>query len=108
MITVPDTLKTLESMVIKSAGLADTPTIRAALDILEYLIPLFRSIKPDRDTWVRFVRIREGVYQLLGRRMDSLAREYAVTHDPTVKKELERLSLERVKLMAPWKVAAKK
>jgi hypothetical protein len=38
--------------------------------------------------------------ELLGQRMDRLAREFARTHDPKVKAGLERLSVERAKLAA--------
>jgi hypothetical protein len=62
------------------------------------VLPL-RSTAGSRAT---FPRIRESVRELLGKRMDKLARESARTHDPKVRDELSRLSIERGKLAEPW------
>jgi hypothetical protein len=42
------------------------------------------------------------VRELLGKRMDQLAREFARTHDPKLRDELSRLSIERGMLAEPW------
>jgi hypothetical protein len=39
--------------------------------------------------------------------MDTLAREFATTHDIRVKKEIDRLSSELVKLDRPWVFVAR-
>jgi hypothetical protein len=49
-----------------------------------------------------FPGIRDCVRELLGKRMDKLARDFARTHDPKVRDELSRLSIERGKLAEPW------
>jgi hypothetical protein len=41
------------------------------------------------------------------KQMDELARKFALTHDPKVKVEIERLSSELVKLDRPWVFVAK-
>ena len=99
----------------------DTPELREALNFLEphiqpaWLIPQFREHALDHDQRdgvalegqqqvlrATFPRIRESVRELLGKRMDKLAREFARTHDPKVRDELSRLSIERGKLAEPW------
>jgi hypothetical protein len=49
-----------------------------------------------------FPGIRDGVRELLGVRMDALARKFHETHDMAVKDEIERLARERGKLKEPW------
>ena len=49
-----------------------------------------------------FPGIRDSVRELLGVRMDSLARKFVRTHDMKVKEEIERLAREREKLKEPW------
>jgi hypothetical protein len=50
-----------------------------------------------------FPGIRESVRELLGKRMDHLARQFAASHDPKIVDELSRLSTECSKLAEPWK-----
>jgi hypothetical protein len=88
----------------------DTPEVREALDSLEplirpqWLIPQYRDhvLGHDRTTEVAlegqqqvlratFSGIRDSVRELVGRKMDTLTREFAATHDMKVKDEIERL-----------------
>jgi hypothetical protein len=45
-----------------------------------------------------FDGIRDSVRDLLGMRLDNLARQFAATHDVKVKEEIERLAAEYDKL----------
>src|SRR4030095_3338458 len=100
---------------------ADTPELRTALDLLEphiqpaWLIPQFRhNLDGEREHdfsmregqqqvfRVTFPGIRDSVRELLGVRMDALARKFHETHDMAVKDELERLLKEYGKLKEPW------
>ena len=49
-----------------------------------------------------FPGIRDGVKELIGKHMDSLAQKFARKHDMTVKDEIERLAREYSKLKEPW------
>ncbi len=49
-----------------------------------------------------FDGIRKSVCNLLGIRLDKLAREFAATQDVKVKEEIERLATEYGKLKEPW------
>jgi hypothetical protein len=49
-----------------------------------------------------FPGIRNSVKELIGRKMDALARHFAATHDMTVENEIERLAREYGKLGEPW------
>jgi hypothetical protein len=49
-----------------------------------------------------FPGIRDSVRELLGQKMDRLARDFAATHDMTVKDEIEFLAREYRKLGEPW------
>ena len=49
-----------------------------------------------------FPGIRDSVRELLGKRMDALARKFHDTHDMKVKDEIERLAKEYGKLKKPW------
>ena len=49
-----------------------------------------------------FPGIRDSVKELIGKQTDALARNFAATHDMTVKDELERLLKEYGKLKEPW------
>src|SRR5262249_4354364 len=90
---------------------ADTPELRTALDFLEphiqpaWLIPQFRhnldgeqghdyAAREGQQQIFRatFPEIRSSVREMIGGRMDALAREFAATHDLKVKEEIERLA----------------
>jgi hypothetical protein len=49
-----------------------------------------------------FPGIRDGVRELVGRKMEALARAFARTQDVQVKDEIERLAREYRKLKKPW------
>jgi hypothetical protein len=49
-----------------------------------------------------FDGIRKSVCNLLGIRLDKLARQFAATQDVKVKEEIERLATECGKLKEPW------
>jgi hypothetical protein len=49
-----------------------------------------------------FPGIRDSVRELLGKRMDALARKFHEIHDIKVKDEIERLAREYGKLNEPW------
>ena len=51
--------------------------------------------------------IRDSVRDLLGMRIDKLARHFAATHDMKVKEEIERLAKEYGKLKEPWRLVAR-
>jgi hypothetical protein len=48
-----------------------------------------------------FEDIRDSVRELVGKKMEALARQFAATHDMKVKVEIDRLSSELVKLDRP-------
>jgi hypothetical protein len=54
-----------------------------------------------------FDGIRDAVRDLLGMRIDMLARHFAATHDMKLKEEIERLGLEYDKLKEPWRFVSK-
>jgi hypothetical protein len=54
-----------------------------------------------------FPGIRDGIRELLGVRMDALARKFHQTHDMKVKDELVRLLKEYGKLKEPWVFVAR-
>jgi hypothetical protein len=61
----------------------------------------------DRESQQQVLRatfpgIRDAVRELLGVRMDALARKFHETHDMKVKDELERLLKEYGELKEPW------
>src|SRR5215467_232081 len=98
----------------------NTPEVMEALNLLEphiqppWLIPQFRyhldrdpSVEVNREIQKPVLRatfpgIRESVRELLGDRMDALARKFHETLDMAVKDELERLLKEYGKLEEPW------
>jgi hypothetical protein len=99
----------------------DTPEVREALDLLEphirpeWLIPQFRhhALKArgdkvfEREGQQQVLRpsfdgIRDSVRELVGKKMDALAREFAANHDMKVKEEIERLAKEYGKLKEQW------
>jgi hypothetical protein len=47
------------------------------------------------------------VKELIGRKMDALARDFAATHDMKVKDEIERLAREYGKLGGPWELSSR-
>ena len=104
----------------------DTPEMRQALDFLEphirpqWLIQQYRDhvLSHDRTTQVAlegqqqvlratFPGIRDSVKELIGKQMDALARQFAVTHDMKVKDEINLLAEEYGKLGEPWVFVAK-
>jgi hypothetical protein len=54
-----------------------------------------------------FPQIRDAVRELLGVRMDALARKFHQTHDVAVSDEIYRLSRELIKFDEPWVFRAK-
>jgi hypothetical protein len=56
---------------------------------------------------VTFPGIRDSIRELIGKRMDALARKFAATHDMTVKDEIERLAREYGKLGERWVFVAR-
>src|SRR5262245_34054722 len=119
----------LQALAILEAGVLqckkrdiDTPEMREALDFLEphiypaWLIPQYRNnvlYRLDRThAWelegqqqvlrATFPGIRDVIRDLLGVRMDALARNFRDTHDMKVKDEIERLAREYGKLREPW------
>jgi len=56
---------------------------------------------------VTFPGIRDSIKELVGIRMDALARKFHTTHDMKVKEEIERLAGEYSKLGEPWVFVAK-
>jgi hypothetical protein len=99
----------------------DTPEVRKALDLLEphiqpeWLIPQFRYHiggerekdyqSEDQQQVLRatFPGIRDGVKELIGKRMDALAQKFVRNHDMKIKEEIERLAKEYGKLKEPWR-----
>ena len=102
-----------------------TPEVREALDLLEphihpaWLVPQYRHALDghgDRGYVARvnnrvlrptFEGIRDSVRELVGNKMDALARQFHQTHDMKVKDEIERLAGEYSKLGEPWIFVAK-
>ena len=119
--TVSEALAILESATLECQKRdINTPEVMEALNLLEphiqppWLIPQFRY-HLDRDPSVEvnieiqkqalratFPGIRESVRELLGKRMDALARKFHETHDKAVKDELECLATKYAKLNEPW------
>jgi hypothetical protein len=103
----------------------NTPEVREALDFLEpyiqppSLIPHYRhelgapgDREYDREGQQQVLRpsfdgIRDSVRDLLGMRLDNLARQFAATHDVKVKEEIERLAAEYDKLKELWRFVAR-
>jgi hypothetical protein len=54
-----------------------------------------------------FPGIRNSVKELIGRKMDALARHFAATNDMTVKNEIDRLARGYGKLGGPWEFVAR-
>jgi len=54
-----------------------------------------------------FEGIRNSVRELVGKKIDALARQFHQTHDMQVKDEIERLSSELVELDKPWRFVVK-
>jgi hypothetical protein len=123
----------LEALAILEAAVLEcktrdinTPEVREALDLLEphiwpeWLIPQFRhhlerdpNVDVDKEDQQQVLRatfpgIRESVKDLLGMRIDALAREVAPTPDTNVKAEIGRLSNELAKLDQPWTFGPKR
>jgi hypothetical protein len=104
----------------------NTPEVKDALELLEphikpeWLVPQFRhhasdgygNNDVDREGQQQVLRatfpgIRDGVRELLGVRMDALARKFHETHDGAVNDEIERLAKEYGKLKEPWVFVAR-
>jgi hypothetical protein len=120
-VTVLQALFILEAAVLECKKRdVNTPEVSHALDLLQpyirpaWVIPQFRHVlKNNTDSYAeregqqqvlraRFPGIRDGVRELVGRKMDALARAFARTHDMQVKDEIERLAREYRKLKEPW------
>ena len=79
-----------------------------------WLVPKFRHhIGGERDTDYQregqqqvlratFPGIRDSVKELVGIRMDALARQFVRKHDTKVKEEIYRLAGEYSQLKEPW------
>lgn len=99
----------------------NTPEVSATLDLLEpyiwpkWLIPQFRQEVSNgyphryrhregqqQVLCATFPRIRDAVRELLGVRMDALARKFHETHDMKLSDEIYRLAGEYGKLKEPW------
>jgi hypothetical protein len=121
--TVLEALAILEAAVLECKKRnINTPEVRKALDLLAPCIPPewvmsqfrfntlpggFASNEADGDAQQQALRatfpgIRDSVRELLGKRMDALAREFGASHDMEVKDEIERLAREYAKLNEPW------
>ena len=112
--TILEALNILEAAVLECKKRnVNTPELKEALYLLEplirpeWLIPQFRhhALKERTDNDVEregqqrglratFPGIRDSVKELVGRKMNALAREFAKTHDMKVKDEIERLARE--------------
>ena len=110
--TALQALAVLEAVVLECKKRSiDTPEVREALYLLEphirpeWLIPQFRhhALKArgdkvfEREGQQQVLRpsfdgIRDSVRELVGKKMDALAREFAANHDMKVKEEIERLA----------------
>ena len=120
--TVLEALATLDAAVLECKRRdINTPEVSDALDLLEryiypkWLFPQFRdhALKErsnndfDRESQQQVLRathpgIRDAVRELLGVRMDALARKFHETHDMKVPDEIYRLAGEYGKLKEPW------
>ena len=98
----------------------NTPEVMEALALLEphiqpaWLIPQFRHhVGGERENGYQregqqqvlrptFEGIRNSVRELVGKKIDALARQFHQTHDMQVKDEIERLAGEYSKLSEPW------
>ena len=109
--TVLEAVAILEAAVLECKKRnVNTPEVKEALDLLEpyvkpdWLIPQFRhhALKERGDNLVdaegqqqvlraTFPGIRESVKELVGRKMDALAREFHDAHNMNVKEEIELL-----------------
>jgi len=103
----------------------NTPEVMEALALLEphiqpaWLIPQFRHhVGGERENGYQregqqqvlrptFEGIRNSVRELVGKKIDALARQFHQTHDMQVKDEIERLAGEYSKLSEPWVFVAK-
>ena len=54
-----------------------------------------------------FFHYLTSLRDLLGMRLDKLARHFTATYDVKVKKEIERLAAEYGKLKEPWRFVAR-
>jgi hypothetical protein len=124
--TVLEALAILEAAVLECKKRnVNTPEVREALDSLEryvwpkWLVPQFRLVASDgygqsdvdredqqQMLCATFPGVRDAVRELLGVRMDALARRFHETHDMAVKDEIYRLAREREKLREPWMFVA--
>src|SRR6266481_4381724 len=123
--TVLEALSILEAAVLECKKRdINTPEVTEALDFLEthirptWLVPQYRHAldEPGDQGYERegqqqvlrpsFEGIRDSVRDLLGIRLDKLAREFATTHDVRVKEEIERLAAEYEKRKEPWRFVA--
>jgi hypothetical protein len=102
----------------------NTPDVKNALELLEryiwpkWLIPQFRHHVENEDQPLEnregqqqvlratFPGIRDCVRELLGVRMDALARGFHETKDLKISDEIYRLAGEHSKLEEPWKFVA--
>jgi hypothetical protein len=120
--TVLEALAILESATLECKKRdINTPEVSEALDFFEshirpeWLIPQFRhhALKARGDKVFEkegqqqvlrpsFDGIRDSVRELVGKKMDALAREFAANHDMKVKEEIERLAKEYGKLKEQW------
>jgi hypothetical protein len=125
--TILEALAILESAVLECKKRSiDTSEVREALDLLdlyirpEWLIPQFRLHvhrhgspvaweKEGQQQALRatFPGIRDSVKELIGKQTDALARNFAATHDMTVKDEIDRLLKEYGRLKEPWVFVAR-
>ena len=103
----------------------NTTEVMEALALLEphiqpaWLIPQFRHhVGGERENGYQregqqqvlrptFEGIRNSVRELVGKKIDALARQFHQTHDMQVKDEIERLAGEYSKLSEPWVFVAK-
>jgi hypothetical protein len=124
--TVLEALATLEAAMLECKKRdINTPQVREALDFLEphiqppWLVPQYRHALDrhrDQDYELEgqqqvfrstFEGIRDSVRDLIGKKMDALARQFHQTHDMKVKEEIERLAREYGKLGEPWRFVSK-
>jgi hypothetical protein len=124
--TVLEALATLEAATLECKKRdINTPQVREALDLLEpyirpeWAIPQFRhhigrvrEIGYEREGQQQVLRptfegIRDSVRDLIGKKMDALARQFHQTHDMKVKEEIERLAKDYGALREPWRFVVK-
>jgi hypothetical protein len=125
--TILEALAILESAVLECKKRSiDTSEVREALDLLdlyirpEWLIPQFRlhvhrhgsPVAWEKEGQQQVLRatfpgIRDSVKELIGKQTDALARNFAATHDMTVKDEIDRLLKEYGRLKEPWVFVAR-